>query len=170
MVPSTAPKVLSCTKLSASAKFTTGLIMPSQRLAPLDASSWTLGFARPTQNSWTLDHRCFASFAWAVFKRCTKFDKAVVSFLRADMELLARCRALKQQCIVVLNLRLVLVWRCRSGTRILLSIRAEMDQKPICYGPVVKWRPHLHRICSKLKENCTITDAERLAMIAALVQ
>ena len=39
---------------------------------PLDASSWMLWSARPTRKSWTLDHRCFASFARAVIKRCTK--------------------------------------------------------------------------------------------------
>ena len=49
-------------QISAPAKFT------SASLAPLDASSWTFGPARPTQKSWTLDHRCFAR---AVIKRCT---------------------------------------------------------------------------------------------------
>jgi len=44
---------------SAPAKFTIGLTVPSQSLAQLDASSWTLGSVRPT-------HRYFASFAQAV--------------------------------------------------------------------------------------------------------
>ena len=66
-------------QFSAPAKFTTAPTTPSQSLAPLDASSWTLGSARPTQKSWTLDHRCFASFARAVIKRCTNFGGAVVS-------------------------------------------------------------------------------------------
>ena len=107
-------------QFSAPAKFTTAPTTPSQSLAPLDASSWTLGSARPTQKSWTLDHRCFASFARAVIKRCTNFGGAVVSVLRADTGLLERCRALKQRSIAVMNFGLALVWRCRSGTRIWL--------------------------------------------------
>ena len=107
-------------QFSAPAKFITAPTTPSQSLAPLDASSWTLGSARPTQKSWTLDHRCFASFARAVIKRCTNFGGAVVSVLRADTGLLERCRALKQRSIAVMNFGLALVWRCRSGTRIWL--------------------------------------------------
>ena len=38
-------------QFSAPAKFTTAPTTPSQSLAPLDASSWTLGSARPTQKS-----------------------------------------------------------------------------------------------------------------------
>ena len=75
-------------QFSAPAKFTTAPTTPSQSLAPLDASSWTLGSARPTQKSWTLDHRCLASLARAVIKRCTNFGGAVVSVLRADTGLL----------------------------------------------------------------------------------
>jgi len=68
-------------QFSAPAKFTTSLISPSQSLAPLGANSWTLGSSRPTQKSWTLDHRYFGG--------------AVVNVLRADTALLERCRALK---------------------------------------------------------------------------
>ena len=103
-------------QFSAPAMFTTAPTTSSQSLAPLDASSWTLWSARPTQKSWTLDHRWFASFARAVIKRCTNFGGAVVSVLRADTGLLERCRALKQRSIAVMNFGLALVWRCRSGT------------------------------------------------------
>jgi len=53
--------------------FTNALKTPSQSLTQLDARSCTLGSARPTQKSWTLDHRSFASFAQAVIKRCTNW-------------------------------------------------------------------------------------------------
>ena len=99
-------------QFSAPAKFTAAPTTPSQSLAPLDASSWTLGSAKPTQKSWTLDDRFFASFARAVIKRCTNFGRAVVSILRADTELLERYRALKQRSIAVINFGLALVWRC----------------------------------------------------------
>jgi len=100
-------------KFSASAKFTTALTTPSHSLVSLDASSWTLGSARPAQKSWTLDHRCFAR---VVIKRCTNFGGAVVSVLRADTELLERCQALKQRSIAVMNFSLALVWSCLCGS------------------------------------------------------
>ena len=104
-------------QFSAPAKFTYAPTTPSQSLAPLDESARTLGSARPTQKSWTLNHRCFTSFARAVIKRCTNFGGAVVSVLRADTGLLKRCRALKQRSTAVMNFGLALVWRCYSGTR-----------------------------------------------------
>ena len=107
-------------QFSAPAKFTYAPTTPSQSLAPLDKSSRTLGSARPTQKSWTLNHRCFTSFARAVIKRCTNFRLAVVSVLWADTGLLERCRALKQRSTAVMNFGLVLIWRSYSGTRIWL--------------------------------------------------
>ena len=107
-------------QFSAPAKFTYAPTTPSQSLAPLDKSLRTLGSARPTQKSWTLNHRCFTSFARAVIKRCTNFGGAVVSVLRADTGLLERCRALKQRSTAVMNFILALIWRCYSGTRIWL--------------------------------------------------
>ena len=83
-------------------------------IVSLDASSWTLGSARPAQQSLTLDHRCFAR---VVIKRCTNFGGAVVSVLRADTELLERCQALfKQRSIAVMNFSLALVWSCLCGS------------------------------------------------------
>ena len=35
----------------------------------------------PKQKSWTLDHRCFPSFAWMLIKHCTNFGGSVVSVL-----------------------------------------------------------------------------------------
>jgi len=66
-------------KFSAPAKFSVPITLLCQSLALLDASSWTLGSARPTQKSWTLDHRCFAG---VVMKCCTNFGGAVVSILQ----------------------------------------------------------------------------------------
>ena len=51
-----------------------------------------------------------------MIKRCTTCDGAFVSVLRADMELLERCQALKQRSIAVMNFSLALVWRCLCGT------------------------------------------------------
>jgi len=59
-------------------KIPTAFTSHRQSLAPPDAVSWTLGSAISTQNYWKLDHRCFASFARAVIKRCTNFGGAVV--------------------------------------------------------------------------------------------
>jgi len=88
-------------QFSAPAKFTAAITMLSQSLAPLDASSWTLGSASPTQ------------------KRCKNFGVVVVSILRADTKLLERCQALKQRSIAVMNFSLGLVWRflCRTNAR-----------------------------------------------------
>ena len=144
-------------QFSAPAKFTNAPTTPSQSLAPLDESSRTLGSARPTQKSWTLNNRCFTSFARAVIKRCTNFGGAVVSVLRANTGLLERCRALKQRSTAMMNFGLALVWRCYSGTRIWLLITGEMDQAPI-------WNR------TALSANCTTMNAERLAAIGALVQ
>jgi len=111
MVPSTAPKLLSCTKYCGEK----GSIFRSGSFAPLDTSSWTLESARPTQKFWTLGHRCFVR---AVIKLlvCTNFGGAVVSALRADTELLEWCQALQQRPIAVMKFTLALVWRCLCGT------------------------------------------------------
>jgi hypothetical protein len=45
-----------------------------------------------------------------------------------------------------------------------------MEQEIIWNRAAVDCRPHLHWICSKLQYNCTTMDADRLAMIGALVQ
>ena len=63
----------------------------------------------------------------------------------------------------------LLVCRCRSGTRIWLRIRREMDQEPIWNQAVIECRPHLYLICSELQRICTSMYAERLAIIGALV-
>jgi len=94
-------------QFSAAAKFTAAITTLSQ-------SSWTHGSARPTQISWTLDHRCFAR---AVIKRCTTFGRAVVSVLRADTELKELCRALKKRSIAVIKRCLALVCLCGTNAR-----------------------------------------------------
>jgi len=116
----------------------------------LDASSWTLGSARPKQKSWMLNHRCFAR---VVIKRCTHISGAVVSALWADTELLELCRALRQRSIVAMNFGLALVWRCLCGTNARfrsLPLRqrssnagfsgAQLRQRP-CFSPFcARWR------------------------------
>ena len=74
-------------QISAPSKFTTGLLPPSQSLAPLDASSWILWSTTPAQKSWMLDHRCFTSFAMAVIKLCTNFGGAISSRIRTSSTL-----------------------------------------------------------------------------------
>ena len=112
--------------------FTSASRTPRQSLEPQDASSWTLGSARPTQKSSTLDHRCFASFSRVVTKHCTNFGGTIESVLREDMGLLGQCWALNQRSIAAMNIGVALVWRYRSGTRIwLYIIRRKMDQNPI---------------------------------------
>jgi len=101
-------------QFSAAAKFTTAI-------TTLGQSSWTHGSARPTQISWTLDHRCFAR---AVIKRCTTFGRAVVSVSRADTELKELCRALNKRSIAVIKFCLALVCLCGTNARFrLLPLR-----------------------------------------------
>ena len=66
VVPPTASKLISCPKYCErweSVYFPlrqSSQTQKSQSLSPLDARSWTLESARPTQKSWTLVHCCFA--------------------------------------------------------------------------------------------------------------
>jgi len=72
------------------------------------------------KNSWTLDLRRFPSLDWVVIKRCTHFGGEFVSVLRADTELLKRCRGLRQWSIAVMNFSLALVWGCQRWTIVCL--------------------------------------------------
>jgi len=76
-------RVVRSGQFSAPEKFPTAPTTHRQSLAPLDASSWTLGPLGQRRNleRWTTVGCCFASFARAVIKRCTHFGGAVISVL-----------------------------------------------------------------------------------------